>query len=432
MAEKEGIAASMELDREVIRCGVCGLVQYRTRTGNCRRCLRLLPPKVTFVIPTPSPTDLPGDDRQLFENWPNRETVENIGQRIRQLRESRGMTQSQLQARSRVSRSYLSRIESGQMTPSLGTLEKIAEALGVGLNRFFVPETNGETVLEDPFIQGLRPFLRQLDWTQWQGILKRLQAISEHVSTSQQIRPLAPQTAERVPHGIPRRQQHPGGHFRRCAKPLAASRCAGARQSPRPHRPCRARTKVGGARQGRDFFGLRHLLFFAVCSSPRFPGVRLLALNLLSLASFQRPSATTAANCLASGFCRAIDAVGYAVDSLREPGKVSQTQVQRREMISWQGFLGFLTAAGPIFSLFSLLFWLREIGSEVNKTLPEDQRVEWNLTERVPIRIHWLWNEHVRLFPQSRKRKYAALSLVLLFLIPIVAQVARILVTGVQ
>ncbi len=94
------------------------------------------------------------------------------------------MTQSQLQARSRVSRSYLSRIESGQMTPSLGTLEKIAEALGVGLNRFFVPETNGETVLEDPFIQGLRPYLRQLDWTQWQGILKRLQAISEHVSTN--------------------------------------------------------------------------------------------------------------------------------------------------------------------------------------------------------------------------------------------------------
>jgi transcriptional regulator with XRE-family HTH domain len=213
VAEKDGLAASMELDREVIRCQVCGLVQYRTRTGNCRRCLRLLPPKVTFVIPTPSPQDLPGDDRQLFENWPNRETVENIGQRIRQLRESRGMTQSQLQARSRVSRSYLSRIESGQMTPSLGTLEKIAEALGVGLNRFFVPETNGETVLEDPFIQGLRPYLRQLDWAQWQGILKRLQAISEHVSTNNHVRPLPPQTAERLPHALPRRQQQPSaGH----------------------------------------------------------------------------------------------------------------------------------------------------------------------------------------------------------------------------
>jgi hypothetical protein len=78
------------------------------------------------------------------------------------------------------------------MTPSLGTLEKISEALGVGLNRFFIPESNGEALLEDPFIQGLRPFLRQLDWEQWQGILKRLQAISDHVSTSGQMRTMPP------------------------------------------------------------------------------------------------------------------------------------------------------------------------------------------------------------------------------------------------
>src|SRR5277367_221558 len=97
VAEK-AMEVRMEMEREGLRCQVCGLVQYRTRTDNCRRCLRLLPPKVSFVIPSPTPTDLPGDDRQLFENWPNRETVENIGQRIRQLRESRGMTQSQLQA----------------------------------------------------------------------------------------------------------------------------------------------------------------------------------------------------------------------------------------------------------------------------------------------------------------------------------------------
>lgn len=177
------MSESVEMDREVIRCKVCGLVQYRTRTGGCRRCLRMLPPKLEFLLQATPPEDLPGDDRQLFEEWQNRETVENIGQRIRQLRESRGMTQSQLQARSRVSRSYLSRIESGQMTPSLGTLEKISEALGVGMSRFFVPESNGEALMEDPFIQGLRPFLRQLDWAQWQSILKRLQAITTNVTS---------------------------------------------------------------------------------------------------------------------------------------------------------------------------------------------------------------------------------------------------------
>ena len=182
----------MDLDREVIRCKTCGLVQYRTRVGNCRRCLRLLPPKVEFLIPPAEPQGSPNDERQLFEKWPNHQTVEKIGQRIWELRDSCGMTQSQLQARSGISRSWLSRIESGQMTPSLGTLEKISEALGVGLNRFFVPETNAETLLEDPFIQGLRPFLRQLDWEQWESILKRLAAISDHVSgRNGQVRPLA-------------------------------------------------------------------------------------------------------------------------------------------------------------------------------------------------------------------------------------------------
>ena len=207
--------SSTDLDREVTRCKTCGLVQYRTKNDVCRRCLHLLPPKVEFLIPPPAPQELPGDERQLFEKWPNRETVENIGQRIRQLRESRGMTQSQLQARSRVSRSYLSRIESGQMTPSLGTLEKISEALGVGLNRFFVPESNGEALLEDAFIQGLRPFLRQLDWEQWQSILKRLAAISDHVGSAvaspnmasirtmpQPARMTAPPIARRPTHSV--------------------------------------------------------------------------------------------------------------------------------------------------------------------------------------------------------------------------------------
>jgi hypothetical protein len=69
------------------------------------------------------------------------------------------------------------------------------------LNRFFIPESDGEALLEDPFIQGLRPFLHQLDWEQWQSILKRLQAISDNISAvPATLRPIGnparlPQTA---------------------------------------------------------------------------------------------------------------------------------------------------------------------------------------------------------------------------------------------
>src|SRR5271168_839749 len=196
------------MDREVIRCKPCGLVQYRTRTGNCRRCVRALPQRLEFMIPPPEAVEETVAE-PTPERFANQETVENIGQRIRQLRESRSMTQSQLQSRSKVSRSYLSRIESGQMTPSLGTLEKISEALNVGLNRFFIPESDGEALLEDPFIQGLRPFLRQLDWEQWQSILKRLQAIGDHVSTSGQMRTMPPQPQPAAVNGMAARRPLP-------------------------------------------------------------------------------------------------------------------------------------------------------------------------------------------------------------------------------
>jgi transcriptional regulator with XRE-family HTH domain len=168
----------MHLNREVMRCKTCGLVQYCSRVGKCRRCLRLLPTKVESLILRAEPKELSDIDRHVLGGSPNRRTIENIGRRIRQLRESCGMTQRQLRTRARVSISWLSRIESGQLTPGLGTLEKFSEALGVGLNRFFIPATNSEILLEDPFIQELRPFLRQLDWEQWQSILKRLAAIS--------------------------------------------------------------------------------------------------------------------------------------------------------------------------------------------------------------------------------------------------------------
>jgi transcriptional regulator with XRE-family HTH domain len=169
--------------REAIRCKPCGLMQYRTRTENCRRCQRRLPSQNGFVIPFREPVDGESDVAKPPEKLSNLDLVEQIGGRIQHLRTSRGLTQGQLQRRSRVSRSFLSRIESHHVTPSLGTIEKLSEALGVSLNRFFIPDSICETLLDDGFIQGLRPYLRQLDFEQWQSVLERLAAISGHVLT---------------------------------------------------------------------------------------------------------------------------------------------------------------------------------------------------------------------------------------------------------
>jgi transcriptional regulator with XRE-family HTH domain len=175
-----GYPVDLPKSREVVQCKSCGLVQYRTKKDVCRRCLRVLPSKSNFLLPPAERQPTANDNYQLKEISPNLHVVKKIGERVKLLRESRNLTQGRLQAASKVSRSYLSRIESGQMTPGLRTLEKLSGALGVDLNSFFVPISNGEALLSDPYMQKLQPFFQKLHWEQWQFILKRLAAIHNH------------------------------------------------------------------------------------------------------------------------------------------------------------------------------------------------------------------------------------------------------------
>ncbi len=54
-----------------------------------------------------------------------------IGKRIRTLREAKGLSQGDIEKRSGLLRSYISRVEGGYMAPSLATLDKFAKALEV-------------------------------------------------------------------------------------------------------------------------------------------------------------------------------------------------------------------------------------------------------------------------------------------------------------
>ena len=60
-----------------------------------------------------------------------------IGDRLRMLRESKRMPQSEIERRTGLLRCYVSRVENGHTIPSIETLEKLARALEVPLYHLF-------------------------------------------------------------------------------------------------------------------------------------------------------------------------------------------------------------------------------------------------------------------------------------------------------
>lgn len=66
-----------------------------------------------------------------------------IGEHIRQLRLRRHVSVRAFAAQTGFSPSFISQLENGQVSPSLGSLQKIAEALGVTLGDFFAAAASG-------------------------------------------------------------------------------------------------------------------------------------------------------------------------------------------------------------------------------------------------------------------------------------------------
>jgi transcriptional regulator with XRE-family HTH domain len=60
-----------------------------------------------------------------------------IGERLRELREEKKLSQGDIEKRTGLLRCYLSRVENGHTVPAIETLEKLARALEVPLYRLF-------------------------------------------------------------------------------------------------------------------------------------------------------------------------------------------------------------------------------------------------------------------------------------------------------
>ena len=64
----------------------------------------------------------------------------NIGQRLRRLRKSKGLSLGDVQERTGMHGSHLSRVETGRIVPSLETLQRWAWALDAQLYEFFLED----------------------------------------------------------------------------------------------------------------------------------------------------------------------------------------------------------------------------------------------------------------------------------------------------
>ncbi len=67
----------------------------------------------------------------------------SLGARLRALRNERGIRQKELAAKSGLTPSLISQIESDKLTPSLHTLGRLAGALGIPIAALFEPAPNG-------------------------------------------------------------------------------------------------------------------------------------------------------------------------------------------------------------------------------------------------------------------------------------------------
>jgi transcriptional regulator with XRE-family HTH domain len=95
-----------------------------------------------------------------------------IGDKLKELRETKKLSQGDIEKRTGLLRCYISRVENGHTVPSVDTLEKMARALEVPMYRLFTDEDR----IEKPKISfskvesahntkqdtKLRPFLKAL------------------------------------------------------------------------------------------------------------------------------------------------------------------------------------------------------------------------------------------------------------------------------
>lgn len=149
-------------NREVVRCTFadCRLTQFKTVNLLCRRCHR--PLEIEEPV-RPGPVAV-----ETHAAEPSSEAGLKVAGQVKDIRRARHMSQRQLALRMQVPRTYISKIENGKAIPTLGSLDRLAEALGVDV-RQLVRDARSQrddevaSILADPLLAEIAALLPALD-----------------------------------------------------------------------------------------------------------------------------------------------------------------------------------------------------------------------------------------------------------------------------
>ena len=146
--------------REVLRCDFCKLIQYRTSNSLCRRCHK--PLELEEEV-RPGPVMV-----QSLAADPSTEAGLKVAGQVKEIRRARHLSQRQLAGRMQVPRTYISKIENGKAIPTLGSLQRIADALGVDVSQLVRDARSRRdeevtAILSDPLLAEIASLLPRLE-----------------------------------------------------------------------------------------------------------------------------------------------------------------------------------------------------------------------------------------------------------------------------